>query len=175
MGQVRVLRVDDDTQFAEMRTVFEGNHPDLRLTRVRVDGDRVLRSERGGMRVFWIYRGRGEVFLSQGYRTQEGDGGRLPNEYRPDPPDPAFADTLQRLKSRLANALARGDRSRSSDCQPLAGRGVCGRLRGRVVEARPSGAALVQRRKRRNGDLAPCTSSIVSPATRRNKSTPTRR
>lgn len=102
MGQVRVLRVDDDRQFGEIREVFEQNHPELRLSVVRIDGDRVLRSEHGGMRVFWIWRGQGEVFLPRGYRTQEGDGRPLPGEYRPDPLDPAFRETLQRLKAGLA-------------------------------------------------------------------------
>lgn len=102
MGQVRVLRVDDDRQFGEIREFFEQNHPGLRLSVVRIDGDCALRSEYGGMRVFWIWRGEGEVFLPRGYRTQEGDGRPLPDEYRPDPLDPTFVETLQRLKAGLA-------------------------------------------------------------------------
>jgi hypothetical protein len=102
MGQVRVLRVDNDRQLGEMRDVFELNHPGLRLSVVQIDGDRILRAENDGTRVFWVYRGQGEVFLPRGYRTQEGDGGRLPDEYRPDALAPAFAETLQRLKTGLA-------------------------------------------------------------------------
>jgi hypothetical protein len=82
-----------------MRAFFEDDNPGLRLTRVEVDGPCELRSERGGMRVFWIYRGQGEVFLPRGYRTQEGDGLGLPDEYEPDPLDPSLADSLQRLRA----------------------------------------------------------------------------
>ncbi len=99
MGQVRVVHMDDEERFGEMRAFFEDDNPGLRLTRVDVDGPCELRSEHGGMRVFWIYRGQGEVFLPQGYRTQEGDGQGLPAEYQPDPLDPAFAGTLQRLRA----------------------------------------------------------------------------
>ena len=99
MGQVRVSRMDDDKQFADMRAFFEDDNPGLRLARVDVDGPCELRSEHGGMRVFWIYRGQGEVFLPRGYRTQEGDGQRLPGEYEPDPIDPAWAETLQLLRA----------------------------------------------------------------------------
>jgi hypothetical protein len=57
----------------------------------------MLSSDQGGMRVFWVYRGEGEVWLPKGYRTQEGDGKRLPDDYRPNPIDPQFADTLKRI------------------------------------------------------------------------------
>jgi hypothetical protein len=98
MAEVRVCRLDDEPQFAEMREFFEQENPGLRLTRVEVDGDRVLNSEHGGMRVFWSYRGQGAVFLPRGYRTQEGDGRPLPSEYRSDPLAPAFAETLRLLR-----------------------------------------------------------------------------
>jgi len=91
--------MDDEKRVGEMRAFFEDDNPGLRLTRVDVDGPCELRSEHGGMRVFWIYRGQGEVFLPQGYRTQEGDGQGLPAEYQPDPLDPAFAGMLQRLQA----------------------------------------------------------------------------
>lgn len=99
MGQLRFVHMDDEKRVGEMRAFFEDDNPGLRLTRVDVDGPCELRSEHGGMRVFWIYRGQGEVFLPQGYRTQEGDGQGLPAEYQPDPLDPAFAGMLQRLQA----------------------------------------------------------------------------
>ena len=37
------------------------------------------------------------------YRTQEGDGGRLPDLYQSDNTEPAFADTIRQLKTRLAD------------------------------------------------------------------------
>ncbi len=99
MGQVRVIRLDDEESFAEMREFFEQDNPGLRLTRVAVDGPCELRSEHDGMRVFWIYRGQGEVFLPKGYRTQEGDGQPLPDAYEADPVEPAWADTLRWLRA----------------------------------------------------------------------------
>jgi len=102
MGQVWVTRLDDATGFARLREFFEADNPGLKLTRLCVDGDALLRSEQGGMRVFWIYRGQGSVFLPCGYRTQEGDGKRLPADYRPDHIAPAFQATLDALSEGLA-------------------------------------------------------------------------
>ena len=75
MGDVWVTRLDDAA----------GLRPVPRILRVRQCRTQarssststvtsVLRSAYGGMRVFWIYRGEGEVFVPKGYRTQEGDG-----------------------------------------------------------------------------------------------------
>jgi hypothetical protein len=103
MSQVQVIRLDNQQQFAALKAAFEKDNPSLRLTLAKIDGESILRSEHGGMRVFWIYRGKGEVFLPKGYRTQEGDGSPLPAEYAPDKIDPAFADTVRLLKEGLAS------------------------------------------------------------------------
>jgi len=104
MGQVWVTRLDDAAGFARFREFFESDNAGLKLDVVAVDGERSLRSADGGMRVFWIYRGEGEVFLTQGYRTQEGDGQRLPKEYyRPSAIDPAFARNLAQIRQGLAS------------------------------------------------------------------------
>lgn len=97
-ARVQAIHLDQPAQFAAMREMFEAHNPDLRLSLVRVDGEAELRSEYGGMRVFWIFRGEGEVFLPKGYRTQEGDGQPLPPDYYPDPLAPAFASLLHLLK-----------------------------------------------------------------------------
>ena len=98
--------LDDAPEFARFREFFEGDNAGLKLDVVDVDGDAMLRAAHGGMRVFWIYRGEGEVFVPKGYRTQEGDGGRLPAEYRPDAIDPAFAAKLTELRQGLASLSA---------------------------------------------------------------------
>jgi hypothetical protein len=103
MGRVRIAHLDDRRQFAEVKAAFEDDNPGLDLTLVEVDGEAVLRSEQGGMRVFWVYRGEGEVFLPNGYRTQEGDGGPLPGDYRPEPVEPAFAETLRVVRDGMAS------------------------------------------------------------------------
>jgi mannose-6-phosphate isomerase-like protein (cupin superfamily) len=100
---VRVSHLSDKRQFAEIKAVLENDNPGLRLTLVAVDGESVLHSEHGGMRVFWIYRGNGEVFVPKGYRTQEGDGGPLPAEYKPANLAPAFADVIRLFEDRLAS------------------------------------------------------------------------
>ena len=84
MAQIAIARLGDQRQFARAKAVLEADHPGLELSLVKVEGESVLRSGHGGMRVFWLYRGSGELFLPKGYRTQEGDGGRLPDIYQPD-------------------------------------------------------------------------------------------
>jgi hypothetical protein len=103
MGHVRLARLDDRREFDSIKAVFEGDHPGLTFTRVAIEGPLTLRARQGGMRVFWIYRGEGEIFLPAGYRTQEGDGGRLQADYAPDPIDPALADTLDVLYAGIAS------------------------------------------------------------------------
>lgn len=109
MGQVRIAHLDDGKQFAEMRTLFEREHEGLRLSLARIDGEGILRSQHGGMRVFWIYRGEGEVFLPGGYHTKEGDGQPLPGDYQPDKIDPVLADKLALIRSGLSSISAEAD------------------------------------------------------------------
>jgi hypothetical protein len=103
MGQVKVCHLDETREFAPLREFFEHENPRLKLDLVSVDGETALASGQGGMRVFWIYRGEGEVFLPRGYRTQEGDGKPLPDDYRADRVEPAFAATLKVVKKGLAS------------------------------------------------------------------------
>lgn len=106
MGQVRVVHMDDERPFTAMREFFESDNPGLRLTRVDVDGACELGSAHGGMRVVWIFRGQGEVFVPAGYRTQEGDGQPLPAEYEPEPLDAAWAELLGQLQANRARISA---------------------------------------------------------------------
>jgi hypothetical protein len=121
MAQVTLARLEDHQQFARAKAALEHDHPGLSLTVVKVEGEGLLRAEYGGMRVFWLYRGSGEIFLPRGYRTQEDDGGKLPDIYQPDNVDPAFADTIQFLKSRLSSVAP-------AALEPV--RAIVGRLRG---------------------------------------------
>ena len=101
MAEVRRCRLDDARDFAAMRDFFEADNPNLNLRLVSIDGHSTLRAEHGGMRVYWIFRGQGEVFLPAGYRTQEGDGQRLPDTYRPDQLDPAVDAALELVQRGL--------------------------------------------------------------------------
>ena len=86
--------VGDNSRFGEIKQMLEQAYPDLVLSHIKIDGEAVLQSEQGGMRVFWIFDGSGEVRLPEGYRTKEGDGAPLPAEYQPEPADPEFLETL---------------------------------------------------------------------------------
>ncbi len=103
MGQIRTAHLDNQREFVEAKMVVENSNPGFHLTLVDVDGEQLLRCEHGGMRVFWIRRGEGEVFLPEGYRTREGDGLPLPEQYQPDPIPAAFAERLRLLKERLTS------------------------------------------------------------------------
>ena len=89
--------LDDEQQFVAVQEAFARDYPGIKASVVEVDGEDSLRAKHGGMRVFWLYRGKGSIYLPEGYRTQEGDGERLPDFYRPDPLDPDFAALLEQL------------------------------------------------------------------------------
>lgn len=101
MPEVSVCHMDDAPAFARVSAVLCAAHPELVFDRFEVNGEAELRSAHGGMRIFWLYRGEGEVFLPGGYRTKEGDGNRLPDDYSPEPTDPKFAATLKTLQAGL--------------------------------------------------------------------------
>ena len=64
MGQIRICHLDDAREFLPLREFFEHDNPGLKLDLVSIEGEAELASGQGGMRVFWIYRGKGEVFLA---------------------------------------------------------------------------------------------------------------
>lgn len=105
-GKVGFAHVDDHARFQRLKELVEQDNPGLRISLVKIDGEDVLQSQAGGMRVFWIFHGRGEVFLPRGYRTQEGDGEPLPQDYAPDKPSPELAERLGLIKDRLASVSA---------------------------------------------------------------------
>lgn len=120
MAQISLAQLADRRQFEKVKSTLEHDHPGLRLTLVKVDGRDHLRSQHGGVRVFWLFQGSGEVFLPKGYRTQEGDGTPLPDVYQPDKLDPAFAETIRLLQSQISTLAAPAR-------EPL--RAITGRLR----------------------------------------------
>lgn len=90
--------VGDNPSFREIKSQLEQAYPDLVLSFGRVDGEARLQPEHGGMRVCWLFEGRGSVFLPAGYRTKEGDGAALPDDYRPEPMDDTWAEILNTLE-----------------------------------------------------------------------------
>ena len=106
-NQPFVLDFNDAEQVQKIKRRMESDFPFLRVSRVDVHGEQTLKSEHGGLRIFCIYRGEGDVFLPQGYRTQEGDGLPLPPKfYTPDPIDPAFKAVLQKIRDGFSSASA---------------------------------------------------------------------
>ncbi len=102
-NDVRVFRLSDRKAFEDWRSAFEQEHPRFRISTLSVDGERLLRTEHQGVRVLSLFEGTGEVFLPRGYRTQEGDGEPLPEEYRPDPIPPELPPLLERIQKNLAS------------------------------------------------------------------------
>lgn len=105
----KFAHVDEERTFFAARQQLEDDYPGLVLDTVEVDGETCLRSAQGGMCVFWLYRGQGEVWLPKGYRTQEGDGQSLPKEYVREPMDSefmAYLDTLEQGFTSLSEAAA---------------------------------------------------------------------
>ena len=103
MAEIRICQLNDARHFAELAEFFHHENPRLRLTLVDVQGAATLHAEHAGMRVFWLFRGTGEVFLPRGYRTQEGDGAALPHEYVADPLEPSLATTLRLIEERMTS------------------------------------------------------------------------
>lgn len=105
----RISHVEFQDAFQGVKEQLEADYPGLILDTVEVNSETHLRSEHGGMRVFWVYRGKGEVMLPGGYRTQEGDGQSLPKDYVREPMHPEFAamlDTLDKGFSSISEAAA---------------------------------------------------------------------
>ncbi len=97
----RKIHLNDARAFGPVKELLEDTYPGIKISVVEVDGDGVLHADHDGMKVCWIYQGRGEVLLPKGYRTQEGGSDPLPDEYKSEPIDPALADTLRLLKRGL--------------------------------------------------------------------------
>ena len=90
-----VLDFNNESHVQIIKNRIEQDYPFLRISRVDVQGETVLKTGHGGQRFFCVYQGEGEVFLPTGYRTQEGDGTSLPpGIYQPDPIDADFKALL---------------------------------------------------------------------------------
>ncbi len=94
-GGPLIAEVGNNESFASIKKAMESAYPSLELSYVEIEGGDVLRSGCGGMRVFWLFRGAGEVYLPEGYRTREGDGLPLSPIYVPEAVDPGFAERLE--------------------------------------------------------------------------------
>ena len=102
-----MCHLDKAEAFNELCRHLEMSVEGLQFDRLEVTGEEtVLRPATGGMKVFWIYSGEGDVFLPAGHRTKEGDGHALPPEYRAEAMDAALAERLALLERALSTVRA---------------------------------------------------------------------
>lgn len=99
---VRKVPLGDRNRFKEVKELLEAAYPKISVGVLEVDGKATLHADHGGMKVFWIYQGRGEVCLPEGYRTQEGGAEQLPQSYVPDKIDPDFDETLSLIEREMS-------------------------------------------------------------------------
>ena len=127
-----VFDIADDS-FDRFARRLEGDFPFLCVTKIEVNGDTVLQSGHGGMRILCIHRGEGEAFLPKGYRTQEGDGAPLPaDQYRPDNIDPPFVEILRRIQSGLDSLSATARPPIDAVLRRWTGETYCGDISGEL-------------------------------------------
>lgn len=102
MHEIITCHMDDAAASADVCAQLRSVHTDVVFHRFELNGGEAkLHAEHGGTRIFWIYRGEGDLFLPNGYRTKEGDGNRLPDFYRPEPTVLAFAAVMNTLAANL--------------------------------------------------------------------------
>jgi hypothetical protein len=105
VARVIVARHGDASSVARMAEAVAGANPGYRLSAGVWDGEAEVVPEHGGVRYLWVLDGAGAVLLPAGYRTQEGDGGRLPIEYQAD----ALPDAGVTHLAALARAVDAGE------------------------------------------------------------------
>lgn len=104
MPSVRVMKMADEKAVELFAAEFQADHPALRFGRFAMrGGETVLQPSHGGMKIYWLYEGNGEVYLPAGYRTKEGDGGALPVEYEPETISPELTEVLTVLEQGRAS------------------------------------------------------------------------
>ena len=109
MPNVVVGHIEQPDSLEPICAAFERDHPGFKIGCGRFAGDEgELAAAYGGVRYIWINQGAGEVLLELGYRTQEGDGERLPTFYEPDDCDDetwsilgTFADNLDTIHEKI--------------------------------------------------------------------------
>lgn len=141
IGCAEVIDIDNESQFDEIKKIMESDFPFLHIRRFDVSGEVTLATERGGMCIFCIYQGAGEIFLPRGYRTQEGDGTALPeNLYTPDPIDREFSKVAAIIQTGLDSISAKALPAVRSILARLSPDKFCGDITGdlwRLLEQAP--------------------------------------
>lgn len=93
-----VVSIGTAEGFLHVQNTLEKDFPFLKVALIGIKGPTTLKAENGGLRLLSIYKGKGEVFLRKGYRTQEGDGAPLPELlYETECIDKEFQRTLESI------------------------------------------------------------------------------
>ena len=102
MPDVVVGHIEEAESLEPVFAEFDRHHPGLKMGCGHFDGDAgELVAENDSVRYIWIDQGVGEVFLDVGYRTQEGDGEKLPSVYEKDECDDETWPILQTFSENL--------------------------------------------------------------------------
>ena len=113
MSNVVIGQIEQSESLEPVCAAFEHDHTGFKIGCGYFEGDEgELSTGYEGVRYIWIDRGVGEVQLELGYRTQEGDGERLPAFYEPDECDDetwstlgTFADNLNTLHGQILSPV----------------------------------------------------------------------
>ena len=109
MPDVVVGHIENPASLKPVFAAFERDHSGFKIGRGHFEGgEGELTAEYGGVRYIWVNHGVGELLLELGYRTQEGDGERLPSFYQADECDDetwsilgTFADNLDTIHEQI--------------------------------------------------------------------------
>ena len=101
MPKVVIGHMDDPRSLAPIYDRFYDQHPELKIGCDEFEGEGEFVAQYEGIRFIWIDKGEGEVYLDVGYRTQEGDGEKLPDCYTSEKVDTENLPILQSIAENL--------------------------------------------------------------------------
>ena len=101
MPQVVIGHTDDLKSREPIYDSFHDAHPELKIGYEEFEGEGEFTAQHEGIRFIWIEQGEGEVYLDVGYRTQEGDGEKLPDCYTSEKVDTENLPILQAIAENL--------------------------------------------------------------------------
>ena len=101
MPQVVIGHTDDLKSLEPIYDSFHDAHPELKIGYEEFEGEGEFTAQHEGIRFIWIEQGEGEVYLDVGYRTQEGDGEKLPDCYTSEKVDTENLPILQAIAENL--------------------------------------------------------------------------
>lgn len=133
MGNITIGHIDDQASLEPVYAEFEAMNPEFKMGTGNFDSeDGVLFSEYGGVRHIWIHEGTGEVYLTAGYRTKEGDGEKLPEVYITDEVDVDILEALQLLTANLDSVHEQIKQPANAIIDRLSGKTLAGDIAGDI-------------------------------------------